>query len=166
MSRTTSSARVLLLWILFIATVSCGRDTCTGGLNVSAPHLDGGIYTDTGTPAVRISWSQGTGRGARLPESYFAQVSSSEYGDVDLIDSVRFMAPRTVIVYFSSAFVERIKSKPTVTFSLMFPDRSTSISCYHRGMSDRYFLKVDMAFDDRGRLTSSNLIEVVELGPI
>ena len=48
MSRTTSSARLLLIWILFIATVSCGRDTCTGGLNISAPHLDGGIYTDTG----------------------------------------------------------------------------------------------------------------------
>jgi hypothetical protein len=139
---------------------------------MSAPHLDGGIYTDAGTQAVRISWSQGTGRGARLPESYFAQVFSigsqvsPEYGDDDLIDSVKFMPPRTVIVYFSSAFVARIKSKPSVTFVVMFPDRRTSISCHHHGMSDRYYLKVDMAFDDRGRLTSSNLIEVAALGPI
>src|SRR5262245_56464949 len=157
----------LLLCVALMATVSCSEDTCNNGLNMSAPHIDGGIYTDAGMPAVRISWSQGTERGARLPETYFAQVSLVENGeDFDLIGSVRFMAPQTIVVRFTSAFWERVKSKPTVTFELRFPDRRDSISCYHRGMSDRYFLKVEMTFDDKGRLASSSLGEFVYLGPI
>src|SRR5262245_1320296 len=104
-----------LLLVVCIAT-ACNRDTCSGGLNMSAPHLDGDIYTDADTPAIRISWSQGTGRGVGLPDSYFAKVAVGEYGDDrDLVGSVSFMAPRSVVVQFTPAFAERIKSKPAVT---------------------------------------------------
>jgi len=156
-----------LLLVAWIATASCSGDTCSGGRNMSAPHLDGDIFTDADTPAVRISWSQGTGHGAGLPDTYFAQVSAGEYGDdTDLVGSVRFMAPRSVIVQLKPAFAERIKSKFAVTFTLEFPDRRSSIRCYHRGMSDRYILKVEMTFNGQGRLTSSDLKEYEFLGPI
>jgi hypothetical protein len=134
---------------------------------MSEPRVDRGIYTDAGMPALRISWSRGTGRGAGLPDTYFEAVSPGEYGDDPyLIDSVRFMAPRTVIVQFTPAFEERIKSKRSLTFTLKFPDRRTGISCYHRGMSDRYFLKVELTVDDKGLVTSSSLGEFYQLGPI
>ncbi len=156
-----------LLGIILMLPLACNRDTCNGGLNMSSPHLDGGIYTDAGLPAVRLSWSPGTERGALLLEAYFAEVSLSEgYGeDDDLLSSVRFMAPRTLIVQFTSAFTDRARGK-TVTFALRFPDRRTSISCRHRGMSDKYILKVQMTFDDTGMLRSSNLTEFPVLGAI
>jgi hypothetical protein len=133
---------------------------------MSSPHLDGGIYTDARMPAVRISWQKGTGRGARLPEKYFAAVAVGDNElDEDLLVSAALTAPQTITVRFISGFTERAKGR-TIYFSLLFPDRREGITCWHPGMPDKYHLKVEMTFDEAGTLISSSFMQTVSGGII
>jgi hypothetical protein len=160
---------------LAIALTGCppvGPDTCNDGVNMTNPRLVNGLEQAGGRYQVRITWDAGTGRGAELPDEYFANVylggsSGAPVEQTELIASVAQTGPRELTVVFQQAVdADYLREHASISFRLFFPDRRGFIECRHPGSADRYVLDVLLTLDGSGVLQAAQLTEDVMLGPI
>ena len=142
-------------------------DTCNGGLNMSSPMLAAGLEGNAESPAIRIVWSQGTGRGADLPHSYFASVRVAFGVPVliaALIDAVALTADREITVRFKN-LDEFLAENASLQFMLGLADRQAFIDCDHPGGTDSYQLRVTLQFDGN-TVTGAQFEETLDAGAI
>jgi hypothetical protein len=153
--------------LLVVGCDSDPEDTCTEGDNMGNPKVEDGFDPTLAAPALRITWSAGTGNGTDLSPEYFDQVAVALETDVavrDLISSLARPAPREIVVTFA-ALDTFLASQSELDFTLEFPDREEFIMCSHPGMADRYLLDVSVTLDS-GAVVSSELSQRVQLGAI
>ena len=142
-------------------------DTCTEGDNMGSPMVADGFDPTVAAPALRLTWSAGSGSGTDLPPEYFDQVAVALETDAavrDLISSLERPAPREIVVNFASLDTF-LASQSELSFTLEFPDREEFIDCSHAGMADRYLLEVSVTLDS-GAVVNSELSQRVQLGAI
>jgi hypothetical protein len=163
-------------WPSLVLALACltgcetyGSDTCTGGTNMEHPRLVDGLEPTSGVGYVfRITWDPGTGRGASLPDAYFAHVSVDHVARTGLASSVESVAltDRRVITVSLRDHPSQVATGGKAELTLYFSDRRVFIRCRHPGIEDSYALRVSLEFDPSGQLTGSELEEIVSLGPI
>jgi hypothetical protein len=159
--------------VLLVCGFGCGpEDTCSGGSNMSSPRLASGGDTSSAGLTLLIAWDRGTGRGADLPDSYFAEVGVSNYrfaeSDNGRIADLKLEGSRLISVTLDPVFRETARSRTAVLY-LEFPDRAGSLHCSHPGGDpsggpDLYLLKVSLSFDAAGLLSDSQFVEEVHFG--
>jgi hypothetical protein len=165
MRRASSSALVLVVvTAALVATLACSSekvDNCGGGVNMSNARLVSGVETTGGASFLRIAWERGTGWGAELPRAFFASVRIDDSTGTPVAIGAALTGDREIRVELGAS-----PRSSTVSFVLIFDDRSRHVACSHPGMADRYLMHVSVVIDANGGVTSSTLVESVSLGPI
>lgn len=151
------------LAILVLFGCASEADTCSQGQNMTNPRLVDGLEVLDDGHRVRLTWDQGTEKGASLPNSYFEAVSVED--ESGIVQSISLTDEREITVKFTglSSYLQKKKS---VDLSLIFPDREQFITCRHPGMRDTYLLKMSLTFTDEHELDKVTFEQSVRLGPI
>lgn len=128
------------------------------------PRIVDGFDLRTSTPELHLLWDQGTGRGAKLPASYFAMVSISDRGiSRELVVSAEQVAPREILIRLAPAILTEHLEDAELTFTLAFPDRRASIDCEHPATSDNYYVDITLALQE-GMHVGTTIKQWVSLG--
>jgi hypothetical protein len=127
------------------------------------PRLVDGIEETEEGYQIRIIWDPGTEQGASLPTGYFREVTIED--DLGVVSTVELTGEREITVTFDD-LDPYLQSENSLQLTLLFPDRRDHISCRHAGMSDVYYLKVNLEFAEEGNLESSSFEQGVWRGPI
>jgi hypothetical protein len=145
-----------------------GKDTCSGGKNMSNVRLEGPPESVRDGTRIRIAWDGGSGPGATLPPAYFerAQVDKTTANpDATLpVAEITRDGERQLAILLRDP-LDRLKGR-TTTFVLTFPDRAEFISCTHPGMKDVYLLTVSFAVNGEGAIENAKLEEGYNPGDI
>jgi hypothetical protein len=148
---------------------STNPDTCSDGDNMGNPRVADGFDPADLEPELRVVWDRGSGRGAELPDHYFAEVELSAGTGSEiraLVQSVEHSAAREITVRFDAqALATLLQRQNQLVISLAFPDRRTVIDCRHPGMADMYLLDVLLVFES-GELSRSQATQRKNLGAI
>jgi hypothetical protein len=148
---------------------SANPDTCSQGDNMSNPRVADGFDPAALEPELHVVWDRGSGRGAELPDHYFAEVELSAGTGSEIravVQSVEHSAAREITVRFDAqALATLIQRQNQFVISLAFPDRHTVIDCKHPGMADMYLLDVLLVFES-GELSRSQATQRKNLGAI
>lgn len=151
--------RYAILFFMLVTLSSCVfvKDTCNGGLNMSNPRVVGGFDASLQAPQLVITWDTGTGRGAELPDRYFAEVMEGS-----LLKDVTFNSnPKSITMTFEPL---DMLTTDALEVSLTFPDRRGFIDCQHSGAPDRYNLDITLNFSEK-KFVGAVFTESVRLGP-
>jgi hypothetical protein len=148
---------------------SANSDTCSQGDNMGNPRVADGFDPEDPAPELRVVWDRGSGRGAELPDHYFAEVELSAGTAAEIravVQSVELSAAREITARLDAqALSTLLQRQDQFVISLAFPDRGTAIDCRHPGMADRYFLDVLLVFQS-GALSRSEMTQRKQLGAI
>jgi len=148
---------------------SANPDSCSPGDNMGNPRVADGFDPADLEPELRVVWDRGSGRGAELPDQYFAGVELSAATGPEVravVQSVEHSAAREITVRLDGRSLSTlIQRQDQFVISLEFPDRRTVIDCSHPGMADRYFLDVLLVFES-GALSRSQATQRKQLGAI
>jgi hypothetical protein len=127
------------------------------------PRLVDGVDETEAGHRIRIAWDPGTEQGGALPVDYFREVTVED--DLGVVHTVELTGEREITVSFGD-LDSYLQSENSLQLTLLFPDRRDHISCRHAGMSDIYYLKVNLVFTEEGDLDSSSLEQGVWRDPI
>ena len=138
-----------------------GPNTCFGGSNMTNPRLVGTPDFSSEAPQLTITWDKGTGKGAELPDSYFAAVKGTggvtigyrpNLKWVEFVEKVEFDGvTKTITISFTSLDTLFQNPDPSnreaLPVSLVFPNRVEALDCSVGGVgwyNEWYVLNIDL----------------------
>jgi len=144
-----------------LALVACSNDdACQRGAALGNPRIAGPLLTSARGVLLRIAWDPGSGRGAELPESYFAAAKVNEQRDVGpdgpAIDTNVTVRGREMELIVLSV---RESLSGALRFRIDFPDRKRFITCEDGSSTGPYGLSADLTLAN-GTVTQSTLTEI------
>ncbi len=158
------------LTALAAACTQYGPDNCEGGQTMSDLRLDPAVPLEAGSQAVQLLYSAGTGRGAELPAAYFQSPTPMEPTPAGAAGfPTQPSQDVSSIVAPDAGTLRLMLTRPLgagVVVMALFPDRRDFISCQHPGMSDAYYVRINVTpqSGDGGYTVSSQ--ESVRLGAL
>jgi hypothetical protein len=135
------------------------KDTCNQGMNMTNPRVVGGFDAASLSPTLVITWDTGTGRGAELPDRYFAEVTGYS---IEEFTATFNSSPKNITLTFGS-LSNFLAKKDRLEVTLNFPDRRGYIDCRHPASPDRYYLNILLKFSGEEFL-SAEFMQGVSLG--
>src|SRR3972149_1930285 len=86
------------LTVLILSGCVPRSDTCSQGDNMTNPRLVDGLEMIDGEHKMRITWDQGTEKGASLPKAYFEAVRIED--DLGIVESVGVTNDNEITIIF------------------------------------------------------------------
>ena len=98
-SRLASRTIIIFIGLVLLLLPACSINTCTRGQNMTNPRLVNGVEQVEAGHRIRITWDQGTGRGASLPDAYFAVVRVES--GVEFVNMIQKSGEREITIIFN-----------------------------------------------------------------